>query len=392
MKCEEMGVGFTENKRECENLFESDFVVWLSNTYKSKAPNTQANLDLNLNLIRKVLGIKDFSELQYTDTIKLKNWLVNDSGWKNQTQVRRMLWFKTILKAYQEYCLIENKPYPLKFTSGQIKGIKENQNDIIPILQENEILKIFKAIDNTKKRIFINASLKIIYFGALRVGEALNLKRDHIIENRNTINIVNGKGGKSVSIVVEEEAINAVLEYYNNHRIYPKEEYDDYIFISTYKRKIDESAIRRFLKVLAVKAEIKKRVFPHLLRASNATHRILQGWNPWEVKEYLRHSKFKDTEKYVRTASLLAQGNVEIGLIKLREPSYKHSYNSGFNGNGKNNNGNGTYFKFHERYLKLFEQGKIDLETFKSLNGNLKKCTVQEQNCLVQTKSAGDGT
>ena len=88
------------------------------------------------------------------------------------------------------------------------------------------------------------------------------------------------------------------------------DEFDEFVFISQKKRRIDLTGIRDRLKKLAVKAGITKRVFPHLLRASNATHRIMQGWNPWEVKEYLRHSKFKDTEKYVRTASLLRQGKV----------------------------------------------------------------------------------
>ena len=388
----DMGVGTADYERESKDnieipLMRSDFVVWLQNTYKSKSENTQMKLEHMIHFIEGVLKIEDFSQLRYTHTIKVKNWIVNQSGWKNSTQVRRMLWLKTIIKAYEEYCLIENKQYPLKFTSGQIKGIKENQNDIVPVLQEKEMLGIFNAIEKDKKGSLINASLKIIYFGALRRSEALNLKREHIIENRNTINIVDGKGGKSASIVVEEEAINAVLDYYNKYRIYPKEEYDDYVFISLYKRKIEGTAIKRRLKQLAVKVGIPKRVFPHLLRASNATHRILQGWNPWEVKEYLRHSKFKDTEKYVRTASLLAQGNVEIGLIKLREPTFKSSYSNQNNGN----NGNGTYLKFHDRYLTLFEEGKIDLETFKSLNENIQKCTGQAEKLMGHNKNAPVG-
>ena len=342
-----------------------------------------------INLIEKVTGINNFNHLEYTDTLELRNWLVNQSGWANSTQVRRMRWFKTVLRHYEEYCLIEQIQYPLKFTSNQIKGVKEYSENIVPVLTEKEILGIFKAIKNRDR--FLNGALyKIGYFGALRIGELQNLKREHVHENTNTLDIVNGKGGKSASIVIEAEAIDALLKYYKKYRIYPKKEYDEYIFISRYKQRMGKSTIKDRLKELAVRAGIKKRVFPHLLRATNATHRILQGWNPWEVKEYLRHSKYKDTEKYIRTASLMAQGDVEIGLIKLRNPSF-NSTNSNFsnkgNGNSPSMNLSLKKLKLKEEYLEIFMQGKIDAETLKILTLNLNESAVPDKNPAVQSPS-----
>ena len=72
--------------------------------------------------------------------------------------------------------------------------------------------------------------------------------------------------------------------------------YDEYVFISNNKTKIGKSTIKRRLGELSAKAGISKSVHPQLLRASNATHRILEGWNPWEVKEHMRHSKLSTTE------------------------------------------------------------------------------------------------
>ena len=394
---EDMGVGTTTYERESEDickdrygLLKSDFAKWIMKSYESKKQDTQKKLMCMLKLIEKVTGINEFGQLQYKDTLDLRNWLVNQSGWINTTQVRRMRWIKTIMKQYEEYCLFEQIQYPLKFTSNQIKGIKKYAENITPVLTEREILEIFKAINN-RNRYMNEALYKTGYFGALRISELQNLKREHVHENINTIDIVNGKGGKSESIVIEKEAIDALLKYYNKYRIYPREEYDEFIFISNYKQKIGKSTIKARLKELAVGAGIKKRVFPHLLRASNATHRILQGWNPWEVKEYLRHSKYADTEKYIRTASLLAQGGVEIGVIKLRNPSFNHTngkFSTKENGNSSSREISMKILKLKEQYLELFKQKEIDAGTLKALTLNLNESAVPVEK-LAESKTCG---
>ena len=60
-----------------------------------------------------------------------------------------------------------------------------------------------------------------------------------------------------------------------------------------------ESIVSKRLKATALEAGITKRVNPHLIRYSFATHLIEQGTDLKVVKELLGHNNIKTTEMYV---------------------------------------------------------------------------------------------
>ena len=63
-----------------------------------------------------------------------------------------------------------------------------------------------------------------------------------------------------------------------------------------------ESIISKRLKAAALEAGITKRIYPHLLRHSFATHLLEQGTDIKIVKELMGHNNIKTTERYVHIA------------------------------------------------------------------------------------------
>ena len=74
----------------------------------------------------------------------------------------------------------------------------------------------------------------------------------------------------------------------------------------------DDSSIREILKKAAKKAKLQKRVHPHMLRHSFATHLIQNGYSALEVQPLLGHQDINTTMVYVHLAT--------SNLLHVRSP------------------------------------------------------------------------
>ncbi len=80
------------------------------------------------------------------------------------------------------------------------------------------------------------------------------------------------------------------------------------------------------LKAAAREAGITKRIYPHLLRHSFATHLLEQGTDIKIVKELMGHNNIKTTERYVHIADTFATHLLEQGTdIKIVKELMGHN-------------------------------------------------------------------
>jgi len=143
------------------------------------------------------------------------------------------------------------------------------------------------------------AILELIYATGMRVSELCSLCINDLSD---TFVKVRGKGKKERIIPVGKKAIEAVDHYLTNYRGEVKEE-NGPLFVSSRGRRIDRMMVWKRVKFYAKKAGILKRVSPHTLRHSFATHLLERGADLRLIQDMLGHEDIGTTDLYTHVTS-----------------------------------------------------------------------------------------
>ncbi|MEZ5071449.1 MAG: tyrosine-type recombinase/integrase [Bacteroidales bacterium] len=177
------------------------------------------------------------------------------------------------------------------------------------VLSISEVMALFAATNNLKHK----AILMTIYGGALRRSELVNLRKQDILFDRNMMFIRDSKGNKDRYTLLGE-SLAAMLQHYM--RIY-KPNY--WLFEGPNRTQYSGSSIAKILHHAAKKAGLNRKVTPHMLRHSAATHLLEQGVDLRYIQTILGHGSSKTTEIYthVSTSSL---ANIRAPLDSIFRP------------------------------------------------------------------------
>lgn len=156
------------------------------------------------------------------------------------------------------------------------------------VLGEAEVIRLLQATRNLKHR----AILALMYSCGLRIGELLQLKWKHIDLERRQVWVRNGKGRKDRQVVLAERIIPLLKNYRNTYQSV------NYFAEGSPGKCYSPSSIRAFLKRSAKRANILKRITPHTLRHSYATHLLENGVDIRYIQELLGHAKPETTMVY----------------------------------------------------------------------------------------------
>lgn len=157
------------------------------------------------------------------------------------------------------------------------------------ILDISEVQAIFDACKNLKH----TAILSVLYSGALRVSEIINLKIEDIDSKLMVIRIRSAKGRKDRMVPLDENCLDVLRKYYLKYK--PKE----YLFNGQNDEpQYSKRSIQEFLKTYAYKAGISKRVYPHLFRHSSITHNLESGTDIRALQIIAGHQNINTTIGY----------------------------------------------------------------------------------------------
>lgn len=155
-------------------------------------------------------------------------------------------------------------------------------------LTQEEVKKLIDGTTNKKH----GCILKLLYGSGLRLAELLHLEPRDIDSEHMTIYIREGKGLKDRYVMLSDSLLKDLRSYYIAYK--PQK----YLFESPQGGKYSGSSVQKVIKALAKKAGITKRVTPHVLRHSFATHLLEQGVDMRYVQELLGHASIKTTQIY----------------------------------------------------------------------------------------------
>jgi site-specific recombinase XerD len=167
----------------------------------------------------------------------------------------------------------------------------------IDFLTKEEIKTLFQA---TQKRTDYHhrdqAVLGCLYHLALRASEAINLKIADIDFENKLVFIEKSKTGHQRQVPMNE-SVMAIFKSYLNQRNLSKTE-NEFLLIGQRGKLKSVNSIETILKVITKNSGLQKRIYPHLLRHSIATHLLANGMPLEKVSQFLGHKNIGSTQRY----------------------------------------------------------------------------------------------
>jgi integrase/recombinase XerD len=177
------------------------------------------------------------------------------------------------------------------------------------ILTGSEAARLISCVTSIRYR----TMAAVCYGAGLRITEVCSLKPQNIDSGRGLIHVREGKGRKDREVMLGEKLLGMLREYWRVVR--PEGEW---LFPSNASplRPVNVRTLREALYKAARAAGLKKKVTPHLLRHTFATHLLELGNDMGVIQLLLGHSSLRTTRRYIRVrAEFLRRIKSPLDLI-----------------------------------------------------------------------------
>jgi len=176
----------------------------------------------------------------------------------------------------------------LKKDFAQIK-IPKKEKRLPEVLTKEEVKRLIESTDNEKTRLIVS----MLYSSGLRVSEIVNLKVNDLNLDERIGWVRKGKGSKDRIFTISESLANNLKEFL-------KEKNNIYVFSKD--KPLTTRNIQKIIASLRVKAGINKKITPHTLRHSFATHLLENGVDIRKIQFLLGHSSLNTTQIYAHVS------------------------------------------------------------------------------------------
>jgi integrase/recombinase XerD len=146
------------------------------------------------------------------------------------------------------------------------------------------------------------ACLELMYATGMRVSELVNLKMDDINMGVGFAKCF-GKGSKERIVPFGKKAKESLERYLEKSRPqFLKKSISNYLFLTRLSKPMSRQTFWKIIKRYAKAARIKKKITPHSLRHSFATHILERGADLRIVQEMLGHADISTTQIYTHVS------------------------------------------------------------------------------------------
>ena len=237
-----------------------------------------------------------FSSVEYSD-IRFYLMYLKDEKNDNNTSINRKL---SSLRGFYKY--LANEKIVSSNVFSLVNGPKRSKK-LPRYFEYNELEELFKVPDTRtdlgQRDLLI---LEMLYATGVRVGELVSIKVSDIDLGRRNI-IILGKGNKERFVTYGEYCEDILKQYLSDGRVSLNSENSDYLFLNNRGGVLTERGVRYILDQLIEKTSINKKISPHMIRHSFATHLLNEGCDLLTVQKLLGHESIKATQIYTHVTT-----------------------------------------------------------------------------------------
>ncbi len=261
---------------------------------KNYSENTLLNYEKDIQeyleyLNRECLSVYD---IKYSDIRFLLDYY-NENKLKSTSIRRKISSLKGFYKFLGRYGKVLDNPF-------NYVSLPKKEKKLPQYLNYNEMIDIFNVIDITSFLGLRNRLvMELLYATGVRVSELVDIKINDVDINNKSIYVI-GKGNKE-RIVFFNDVCKKYLEMYLSESIDKRK--DEYLIINNNGEKISARGIRLIIDKVIRETSIIKKIHPHTLRHTFATHLLNNGCDLLTVQELLGHASISTTGIYTHVTT-----------------------------------------------------------------------------------------
>lgn len=273
------------------------FINYLINT-KGSSKNTVLSYERDLKKLMKYLKINEITQLNKVNETILNSYVLDleKKGRATSTISRNIASIKAFFNYLYKHDIIFEDP------AEDLKAPRIEKKDPLVLSAEEVDLLLRQPKDTNIKGIRDKAMLELLYATGIRVSELISLTIDDINLSLGYIRCMDEK--KERIIPIGTIALKVLTRYYEEARfIMLKNKEQRILFVNCLGQQMSRQGFWKIIKYYSSKANINKRITPHILRHSFAAHLVENGADLKSVQEMLGHSDISTTQIYAKMSS-----------------------------------------------------------------------------------------
>lgn len=237
--------------------------------------------------LRSLLNVKDFT----MQNIRAYLARENQKGISRNTMLRKISALRSFSKYLSNRGMIPANPFKL-FSAPK------RERMLPKFLSEEETSKLMEAEISSRFAYRNKAILELVYSSGLRRSETTALNVGDVNFAEGYVKVL-GKGGRERLVPVTDIALDSISNYLSTRsNVTPASP----LFESSRARRISGEGLAQVVKQSAVKSHLARKITPHSLRHSFATHLLNNGCDLKTLQEMLGHKSLSATQVYTHVS------------------------------------------------------------------------------------------
>ena len=256
--------------------------------------NSIKSYEYDLNLFKNFIQSNKMSDTPFNcrpETVK--NYLYNNlSNKKSRSQARSI----SAIKSYFNYLIFEGHIKKSPISDIESPKLEKKLPEVLTQLEIEKLIKSFDLQQNFGQR--NRTIIEVLYGTGIRVSELVNLKLSNIFFKESIIKII-GKGNKERFVPLGKIATIEIRKYLKiRDKSIIDSKFSDIVFLNRYGRGLTRSMIFKIISDSYKRIGLDKKISPHTLRHSFATHLLKNGADLRTIQIILGHESITTTEIY----------------------------------------------------------------------------------------------